>query len=259
VLMRLRCKLTYANVVASLALLLALAGGTAYAATEMLPKNSVGTKQLRNGAVTKAKIAPGVLGLGAGAAGPGGPQRPTGATGPAGATGPSGASGPQGADGTPGAEGNPGVPGTPGTPGTPGAPGAPGAAGTIAGPLPSGESEQGQFVAYADPGTPPVTALTEVGVIDFPIPLAADPIAIYVAFGTPPSTECSGPANEPAAAPGYLCVYELGSINSKFTGFSTLLTEAQASRFGTSVAFKFENTVPGQKLDAGGTWAVTAP
>jgi hypothetical protein len=96
-------------------------------------------------------------------------------------------------------------------------------------------------------------------VIDFPIPLAADPIAIYVAFGTPPSTECPGPADEPTAAPGYLCVYELGSINSKFTGFSTLLSEAQASRFGTSVAFKFENTVPGQKLDAGGTWAVTAP
>jgi hypothetical protein len=225
-LMRLRRKLTYANVVASLALALALAGGTAYAATQVLPKNSVGTKQLKNGAVTKAKIAPGVLGMGAGATGPAGEQGATGATGPAGG---------------------------PGSSGTPGAPG------TIAGPLPSGESEQGQFVAFADPGTPPASSLTELGVIDFPIPLAADPIPVYVAFGTPPSTECPGPADEPTAAPGYLCVYELGSINAEFTGFRTLLTEAHASRFGTSVAFKFENTISGQQLNAGGTWAVTAP
>jgi hypothetical protein len=50
-----RPKLTYANVMATIAVFIAL-GGASYAATQ-LPKNSVGTKQLKNGAVTKQKIA----------------------------------------------------------------------------------------------------------------------------------------------------------------------------------------------------------
>src|SRR5262249_20222820 len=49
-----RTRLSYANVVATLALLLAL-GGVSYAATK-LPKNSVGTKQIKNGSVTGAKV-----------------------------------------------------------------------------------------------------------------------------------------------------------------------------------------------------------
>ena len=44
---RLRARLTYANVIATLALFLALGGGAAYAAS--LGKNSVGTKQLKPG------------------------------------------------------------------------------------------------------------------------------------------------------------------------------------------------------------------
>jgi hypothetical protein len=57
----LRGKLTYANVVATLALIVALAGGTAFAASKVLPKNSVGTKQIKNKAVTGAKIANGAV------------------------------------------------------------------------------------------------------------------------------------------------------------------------------------------------------
>ena len=49
-----RLKLSYANVVASLALFLAL-GGAAYAATK-LPPNSVGAKQIRNGSVTSGDV-----------------------------------------------------------------------------------------------------------------------------------------------------------------------------------------------------------
>lgn len=82
--------LTYANVVASLALFLAI-GGVGYAATK-LPKNSVGTKQLKNGAVTGKKIAPATVKSLSTA----GPQ------GPAGPTGPQGATGPQGEPGEPG-------------------------------------------------------------------------------------------------------------------------------------------------------------
>ena len=50
-----RKRLTYANVVSSLALFLALTGATAFAANQ-LAKNSVGSKQLKKNAVTTAKI-----------------------------------------------------------------------------------------------------------------------------------------------------------------------------------------------------------
>ena len=51
-----RPKLTYANVVSTLCLFLLVAGGGAYAATK-LAKNSVGTKQIRDGAVNTSKLA----------------------------------------------------------------------------------------------------------------------------------------------------------------------------------------------------------
>jgi len=57
---RLRGKLTYANVVATLALFMALGGASAFAATQ-LAKNSVGTKQIKNDAVTAAKIKNGAI------------------------------------------------------------------------------------------------------------------------------------------------------------------------------------------------------
>ena len=54
-----RPRITYSNVIATLALFLAL-GGAAYAATK-LPKNSVGSKQLKPNAVTTAKIKNGAV------------------------------------------------------------------------------------------------------------------------------------------------------------------------------------------------------
>jgi hypothetical protein len=54
-LVRLRARLTYANVVATLALFLALGGATAIA-IEKLPRRSVGAPQLRPGAVTAGKL-----------------------------------------------------------------------------------------------------------------------------------------------------------------------------------------------------------
>jgi hypothetical protein len=79
----------YADVAATLALVLAL-GGTSYAVTA-LPRNSVGTPQLKAQAVTKAKLAPGVLTVG-----PMGPRGLQGPAGPYGAPGPQGAAGPAG-------------------------------------------------------------------------------------------------------------------------------------------------------------------
>lgn len=52
----LRRHLTYANVMSSLAVFLLLGGGAALAAKTVLPKKSVGSKQLKTNAVTAAKI-----------------------------------------------------------------------------------------------------------------------------------------------------------------------------------------------------------
>lgn len=52
---QLRKRLTYANVMSSIAVFLVLGGGAAFAAGQ-LGKNSVGSKQLKKNAVTKAKI-----------------------------------------------------------------------------------------------------------------------------------------------------------------------------------------------------------
>jgi hypothetical protein len=54
-LQQIRNKFTYANVVSTIALVLALGGATAFAAST-LSKNSVGTKQLKKSAVTGVKV-----------------------------------------------------------------------------------------------------------------------------------------------------------------------------------------------------------
>jgi hypothetical protein len=103
----LRRHLTYANVVASLALFLAL-GGAAFAATQ-LPRNSVGTGQLKREAVTAGKIAKKTRKQLQGDRGPTGPQGPQGKTGKQGAKGAAGAKGAQGIKGDKGERGETGA------------------------------------------------------------------------------------------------------------------------------------------------------
>lgn len=128
------------TVIALVALAVAL-GGTGYAAT-LLPAGSVGTAQLKNGAVISSKVkngslqaadfAPGELPAGAqgpqgpaGSAGPQGPAGPAGSQGPKGDTGaagqgpagPAGPAGPQGPKGDTGAAGSQGPQGPQGPPG----------------------------------------------------------------------------------------------------------------------------------------------
>jgi hypothetical protein len=91
---RLRRRPSPALVVACLALAVAL-GGTGYSAI-VLPANSVGTKQLRNGAVVAAKVKPHSLVARNFMDG----QLPAGPAGPKGADGLAGAAGPAGKDAT---------------------------------------------------------------------------------------------------------------------------------------------------------------
>jgi len=97
------CSYLAHNAVGFVALFVAL-GGSAWALSA-LPVNSVGTKQLKNGAVTAAKVKSGSLGADdlSGAA-------------QAALKGAAGVQGVQGIQGNPGVQGNPGIQGTPGTP-----------------------------------------------------------------------------------------------------------------------------------------------
>ncbi len=56
-----RNRLSYPNVMSTIAVFIALGGATAFAATA-LPKNSVGSRQLKKNAVTAAKIEAGAVG-----------------------------------------------------------------------------------------------------------------------------------------------------------------------------------------------------
>lgn len=90
-------QISYANVMSTLGVFLALGGGVSYA-TGLLPPNSVGTKQLKNGAVNAAKVQQRSLLAKDFKVGqlPAGQQGPTGLTGPPGVAGPAGAKGDQG-------------------------------------------------------------------------------------------------------------------------------------------------------------------
>lgn len=84
-------------------------GGTGYAAT-VLPAGSVGTEQLKNGAVVSAKVKNHSLRAVDFASGqlPAGEPGPAGGPGPQGATGPAGPQGPKGDTGAPGSQGSQG-------------------------------------------------------------------------------------------------------------------------------------------------------
>jgi hypothetical protein len=87
-----------ALIVATAALFIAL-GGTSYAVTQ-LPRNSVGTEQIKDRSILASDIKSSEIGKlkgPAGSSGLAGPTGPTGATGPAGPTGPTGATGATGA------------------------------------------------------------------------------------------------------------------------------------------------------------------
>jgi hypothetical protein len=216
-----RPRLTYANVVATLALFLALCGGAAFAASR-LPKNSVGSAQLKKGAVTGAKVKKHSLLASSFKAG----QAPKGPAGPRGA---------QGEQGKPGPAGSPW---------------------TAGGTLPSGATLKGTFVVM---DTASAENERFGAAISFGIPLASQPTQHFIAAGTSAPGVCPGDATTPLAAPGQLCVYESkhvnidGTLEDPVTGLTGGPT---ATPYGAGVAGYSKGA--GIVFD-GGTWAVTAP
>lgn len=179
-------KLTYANVVATLALFLVVAGGTAFAAKQMLPNNSVGTKQIKKEAVTPAKLSK------ASKAALTGAQGPKGDTGPAGPQGQKGDAGLKGDQGEPGLKGEPGLRGEPGPfPAT----------------LPAGKSLSGYLEILAE--TTPITTQSA----SFAFPLSAPPAVHFIASGESTPAGCTGNSTDPGAEPGNLCIFVLESLN----------------------------------------------
>lgn len=200
--MRILPHLSYANVVASLALFIAL-GGVSYAATQ-LPKNSVGTKQVKDNAITGVKVKAGTLSSNdlsdsarnllrgnAGLKGDAGPEGAPGVPGPKGETGGAGATGTQGPKGDPGANG---AKGDPGPPGEPGQTGQRGPLGLIAANRPSDvdvpltaavEAISAQAITTAAPGNLLIFATVDGGQLPCTgHTVCSAPIGIYV-DGTP--------------------------------------------------------------------------
>jgi hypothetical protein len=239
---KIRQRITFANITATLALVFAMSGG-AYAAKHYLVTS---TKQ----------ISPSVLKSLTGKNGA------AGAPGPAGAAGAAGAKGETGTAGAQGPAGPEGPAGPAGTLGTAGAPGKEGSPWTDGGTLPAQATETGAWVVSASKENNPVAA------ISFPIPLAAEleEANVHYAGGEGNGMTCPGTVEEPAAAPGNLCIYQnlASSVNVDSEGVAEANIFKASDGFakkGASVsgAVLVLSGVTGETPFAYGTWAVTAP
>jgi hypothetical protein len=220
--------LTFANVIACVALFVAL-GGAGYAATR-LPRNSVGTRQLKKGAVTPAKL------NSAAKATLTGPKGAAGATGPAGAPGPAGAQGPKGDRGERGEKGERGEPGP------------------FPEPLASGITLRGVWGDGRWATGAGQFAITFYSFGGFT--LGAAPTPHFIAAGQAPPTECAGGSvTAPEAAPGNLCVYESDRTNATMPKVCSIDTCPGSEREGFSITFNSEGA---GGVVARGSWAVTA-
>jgi hypothetical protein len=189
-----------------------------------------------------------------GATGPTGPSNgPRGATGENGAT---GAAGPEGKEGASGATGAAGPEGKEGKEGNEGKEGKEGKEGSISGPLPSGKSETGLWsAAGAQQGE-------IVAPVSFPVRLQGgitNESAHYIGVGEETPTGCTGTADDPGAQPGNLCVF---ASQEERTGVEpATITDLHGSSGSSSTGAFVQYTITSGngRVNARGSWAVTAP
>jgi uncharacterized low-complexity protein len=191
---KLGIRLTYANVAATVALVLAMSGGALAAGHYLITSTTqISPKVLRR---LKAKN-----GL------PGNPGKP----GPQGVAGAQGSAGTQGKEGTVGATGPQGPEGKTGPQGPMGPPGE-------ESPLPrtleAGRTETGAWVISVGAVNPAVAA------ISFPIPLskALGEADVHYVGSSGDGADCTGTAERPSAEPGNLCVYQVFTENVSLQG-----------------------------------------
>jgi hypothetical protein len=231
-----RPRLTYANVMSTLAVFLAL-GGVSYAAAN-LPEKSVGTRELKDQAVTPAKVAHSTVKLFRGQRGATGARGNTGPSGPTGPTGPAGPAGPAGAPGSAGAKGDPGR--------------------SALTPLQSGETERG-VVGFADNAGAAGQFYGAYVSLPLRAPVGLDDDHVLVRGLDDPSGKCStalGAWQNPTAPPGYVCVYW-----QSYDGVTGATGRSAVGAGGPSVdGFSVISVSddPGF-LFFQGTWAYTAP
>jgi hypothetical protein len=187
-----------ALVVACLALAVALSG-VGYAAV-VIPRNSVGTAQLKTDAVVSKKVKNGSLLAADFKAG----QLPAGA---------------------PGAKGDKGDKGDTGE------------AGPFPDPLQSGKTLRGRYFFVNQAGG--AGELAAEG-ISFGFTLASAPTAHFIAAGAAAPAACPGNATTPAAQAGHLCVYAEVDLNTSPSltevsryGFDTRGTSTAAGQYGS--------------------------
>ncbi len=246
------------QLVGYVALFVAL-GGVSYAAVT-LPRNSVGSAQIKPGAVkssdlgtnavTSAKVQDFSLLKQDFAAG----QLSAGAPGPAGPGGPKGDTGAQGIQGVKGDTGTvdttnyytkPEINSLAGNFCTKGDAACQGPPAT----LPSGKTLTG---TYAASDRNQGFSATAWAAISFPFPLASPPTMGYVS-GATTTPECQGSAADPKAAPGYLCIYRIKETASPAI-FAPSGVAGVAGKTGVILVFNSADTASGS-----GGWAVTAP
>ena len=207
-----------ALVVACLALTIAL-GGTSYAAVT-LPRNSVGTPQLKRNAVNASKVKNFSLLRVDFKRG----QIPAGARGPTGAT---GATGPAGA------------------------PGATGPAGPFPATLPAGQTVRGWYYAGGSASAGFDLAVTEMA---FVYPLAAAPTGHFIMSGDPTPAGCTGDVSNPGASAGHLCVFEQNSTNAGVRNINGPGGDGTTTKWGAGI---FIRSAAASTFYTRGVWAVT--
>jgi hypothetical protein len=210
---------TPAGVIACLALTIAL-GGSAFAATALVPKDSVGSAQVINGSLQTKDLSGKARKALRGSRGPRGYEGPQGNVGP---------TGPKGPAGSPWTLGN--------------------------GVLPSGKTLRGVF-APGGTAAAPDDAVQES--VSFGFISAGFPTVHYVPNGTTPPPECPGSKTQPEAAPGHLCLYEaqVGNVSATcvFNPVTNACGEASGRGFGVAITAATSGDFWLQ-----GSWAVTAP